>query len=385
MSSDAALGLLNDPQLKRLLTATPGMHDSFTALMESVIARREKAGEKAEEDLTKLKKGIDDTEQEEKYTKLETVYVNHSAKVKRLFARVVYLNQKLAKSVSKVSQVAPSNLVKDEDNPNPRNIFVAASKLEGGPKIFGKRILAESGDKKKLTTAMKAFKEATLELCEDLLEVETELGNIEAERVAAEGERATLVAAITGSLPAGDPRVKAIVDARESLAKLEEEFLKDIVGVMPVTTDVPNVRTQLERLEHKVYSGKDLWPRIGNLIAQVGYRMFELAVFERDFLNEQKAPGEGTAGGILLKDTRKLLNDLKTYESKVFGNIHDHVTPSDTNLGNAFTSYATRQTAIIGASKYAATKVINATFKNDSAPLAGARAERIRSELTAPI
>ena len=70
MSSDAALGLLNDPQLKRLLTATPGMHDSFTALMESVIARREKAGEKSKEDLTKLQKGIDDTQQEEKYKKM---------------------------------------------------------------------------------------------------------------------------------------------------------------------------------------------------------------------------------------------------------------------------------------------------------------------------
>jgi hypothetical protein len=382
MSSDAALGLLNDPQLKRLLTATPGMHDSFTALMESVIARREKAGEKSKEDLTKLQKGIDDTQQEEKYTKLETIYTNHSAKVKRLFARVVYLNQKLAKSVSKVSQTAPSNLVKDEDNPNPRNIFVAASKLEAG--LFGKT-LAVSGDPKKLTTAMKAFKEATLELCEDLLEVEAELGNIEAERAAAEGQRTTLRDAIHTALGGADPRAQAIIGARESLAKLEEKFLADIVGVMPETRDVPNIRTDLDQLEHKIYFGKDLSPRISNLIAQVGYRMFQLAVLERDFLNEQKAPGEGTAEGILLKDTRKLFNDLKTFESKVFGNIHDHINPSDTNLGATFTAYGNRANAIIGADKYAATKTMNATFKNDSTALASGRDARIKAELEAPI
>ena len=385
MSSDAALGLLNDPQLKRLLTATPGMHDSFTALMESVIARREKAGEKSREDLVELRKGIDDTEVEENYTKLETVYTNHSAKVKRLFARVVYLNQKLAKSVSKVSQVAPSNLVKDEDNPNPRNIFVAASKLGGGPTIFGKRILAESGDPKKLTTGMKAFKEATLELCEDLLEVEAELGNIEAERTAAEGQRTTLRDAIHTTLGGADPRAQAIINAREGLARLEEKFLADIVGVMPETSEVPNIRTKLEQLQHEIYSGIDLWPRISNLIAHVGYRMFQLAVFERDFLNQQKAPGEGTAEGILLKDTRKLFNDLKTFESKVFGNIHEHISPSDTNLGATFTAYGNRQNAIVGAGKYAATKAMNATFKVDSTAIALGRDARIKAELEAPI
>lgn len=385
MSSDAALELLNDAQLKRLLTATPGMHDSFTALMESVIARREKAGEKSREDLVELRKGIDDTKNEENYTKLETIYTNHSAKVKRNFARVVYLNQKLAKSVSKVSQVAPSNLVKDEDNPNPRNIFVAASKLGGGPTVFGKRILAESGDPKKLTTAMKAFKEATLELCEDLLEVEAELGNIEAERTAAATARTTLRDAITGSLPVGDPRAQAIIDAREGLAKLEEKFLQEIVSVIPETSEVPNIRTKLEQLQHEMYSGKDLSPRISKLIAQVGVRMFELTVFERDFLNQQKAPGEGTAKGILLKDTRKLFNDLKTFESKVFGNIHDQINPSDTNLQAAFQAYINRADAIIGADKYAATKVINATFKTDSTAVATGRDERIKAELEAPI
>ena len=89
MSSIDAKGVLNSTELEKALVAKPDMSDNFTALMESILARRKEAAKTKIEDINKFKEGLDKIEENNKAQNLTTLYNNYSAVVKRDFQRAV--------------------------------------------------------------------------------------------------------------------------------------------------------------------------------------------------------------------------------------------------------------------------------------------------------
>ena len=378
MSSAAALTLLGDKDLEDALRDTPGMHDSFSALMDSIIVRRKDAKTTRLVNLKSLRDGLDTATQDHKYESLVNLYDNYSTVVKRDYLRVNKTYMGLVKEAEKLVKAAPSGLVKDKDSANAKNIFKAA-------KPGWIRAVAEP---KTLTKAMEAFKTAAEAFGKEVLAATRDFDELKLDRVERVSQRDTVRDGLFAP-GHGDAVATGIIGSREELAKQEDKFLEDLLDIAAMdtaslTTEVGRMNSGFNSLEHNVNEGRELWPQISNLFDHVGTGIFNAAVMERDFLNANKPPGQKPVTGILMKGCRDLINLLQKYESKAFGDSHENPTVSDLNMGAAFEAYGNRALAVIGGGEFHANKSENATFRQEITGTVDTRQGRLKAQLEAP-
>ena len=359
MSSADAMSLLNDAELEKLLVATPDMSDSFTALMESIIARRKDATEVKIEDIKKFREGLATTDAGKKQEDLTNLYNNYSAVIKRDFGRGVRLLVRLRRAVEGIAKAAPSSLILDKDTLNEKVLFTDV----------------------KATAAGKAFKEAIIDATNEIDFVIAELDEIRlsrAERVNLRESTRDSISAIAGR----SAIEQQIIDAREAVAVKEDAFMKNFVDDTTGISDRAKVRNLLRNANYKKGNNQsELLSLVSQLISTVGMAITARMVAERDFLRSQGM----NIDGMLTSEARLTYLALKSYESKVYGNLHTYPQINIKKLPYLFTAYKERAESItppLYVADRAARKAFTETAtRGDIA----SRAEVMEAELTAGI
>ena len=359
MSSADAMSLLNDSELEKLLVATPDMSDSFTALMESIIARRKAATDVKIEDITKFREGLATADASKKQEDLNNLYNNYSAVIKRDFGRGVRLLVRLRRAVEGIAKAAPSSLISAKDKLNEDVLFTDVKTTEAG----------------------KAFKEAIIDATNEIDFVIAELGEIRLGRA----ERVNLRKSTRDSISARAGRSaieQQIIDARKAVADKEDAFMKNFVSGVTGISGRVKVRNLLLNANYKKGKNQsELLSLVSQLISTVGIAITARMVAERDFLRAQGM----NIDGMLTSEARLTYLALKTYESKVYGNLHNYPQINIKKLSYLFTAYKDRAESITPP-LYVADKVAQKAFtetvtRGDKA----SREEVMRAELTAGI
>ena len=344
MSSIEALRLLNDTELNASLTGAPGMSDSFTALIDSIVKRREGAVATKLEDITNLKAGIDQDATQAKLDNLNTLYDNYSTVVKRDLKKIMNIYLNLVKVIEDTVRATPSGIVNTTTTVNQRVIFKAARPIRGGITI--------PWGPKELTPEMNALKEKAKDLCEASIDANAELSNLQVDRTERESLRTSTR---DGMSPVPRPvHEEMIIDTREELAKKEDKFLEELlIRKFSTTNWYAYLVVDFENLEHTVNDGRELWLIISGVIASIGFAMSAVARAEVNFnLIPNLDPPT-------LRGARQILNLLRDYESKVFNTLHKHQQVEDSKLSEAFHAYLTRAKAVRGiVGQYAADAAI---------------------------
>ena len=366
MSSIEAKGVLNSTELEKALVAKPDMSDSFTALMESILARRKEAVDTKLEDISKFKDGLDKIEEKNKAENLTTLYNNYSAVVKRDFQRAVFILDNLAKLCEDIADITPSSIVKDKDSINPGVLF----KKKG--RFF-------SGSEGTLTNAGKAFKEKVLDALKQHDFIRRELTEMRLSRVERINLRKTTQASITTI--GKDPMFDAIINSREQLAREEDKFMKRFLKDLKLSQAVAITNQFADSKFKHTESQSQLLLNISKMISEAGTAVTAKMIAERDFL---AATTGSKADGALVKQAIRIYNALRTYESKVYGTLHSQPQLDTSRLPALFAAYNARSDAIVPP-EYIASKAEQKVFQTTVVSgTKDTREARMLAELTAP-
>ena len=357
MSSVDALKLLQDPSLDAALLKRPSVADSFTALMDSIIARRADAEKLNLENIATLAEQAKKSEREDKYKNLKTLYDNYDAVVKRDYLKMITALGKLATACDNIAKGTPSGVILDPKKINKAALFVAAIPAPAGIPGF----VPPPADL--LTAQARTLRDAVkvnLDFIRDVTAIVAEIKVYRLERISLKDTTKDAYHPSTATDPAADE----IIRQREELCKLQDKFLKNMADNFQ-DLDM----TLMSEIEAELETGnfnnnediKTLFPKISKLMASIGENAAKAMVYERDFFRSRNMNAAGTT----TKHALKVFKAIKSYESKVFGTLHYHPMPNFARLAMQFTAYKNRADAVIGSGDYAASKAIEQKFKQE--------------------
>tara|TARA_B100000575_G_scaffold70484_1_gene54748 strand:+ start:7731 stop:8855 length:1125 start_codon:yes stop_codon:yes gene_type:complete len=353
MSSVDALKLLQDPSLDAALLKRPSVADSFTALMDSIIARRADAEKLNLEKISTLQEQAKKSARDDKYKNLKTLYDNYDAVVKRDYMKMIAALGNLATACDNIAKGTPSGVILDPKKINKAVLFVAAL----GPVPIG--IPPAPADL--LTSQAATLRDAVKVNLDFIKKVTSIVAEVKVYRL----ERINLKNTTKNAYhPPGttDPAADEIIRQREELCKLQDKFLENMADNFQSLDMTLMGEIEIE-LEAGKFNNKEdiktLFPKISKLMATIGENAAKAMVYERDFFRSRNM----TATGVTTQHALKVFKALKSYESKVFGTLHYHPMPNFARLAMQFTAYKSRADAVIGSGDYAANKTIEHNFK----------------------
>ena len=357
MSSVDALKLLQDPSLDAALLKRPSMTQSFTALMDSIIARRADADKLNLEKIDTLKEQAKKSARDDKYKNLKTLYDNYDAVVKRDYLKMISALGNLATACDNIAKGTPSGVISDPTTMNKAALFVAA--IPAPPGIPG--FVAPAPDV--LTAQARTLKDAVKVNLDFIRNITATVAEIKVYRLERESLRDTTRDAYRGT-PGTDPAADEIIRQREELCKLQDNFLKNMADNFQDLdmTLIGEIETELEPGNfNNTQDIKTLFPKISKLMASIGENAAKAMVYERDFFRSKNM----TATGITTKHALKVFNAIRSFESKVFGTLHFNPMPNSARMAMQFTAYKNRADAVIGSGEYAANKATEQKFKQE--------------------
>ncbi len=368
-SADFRDAILNDATHRKAME-TQATTPSFTALLESIVARRaetEFAASESKKDLdaelAKIK-GIEPTEQ------LKNIFYNASESVKANYRKRIADFESFVESAKTLANTLPTNVVADKTTIRESAFF--KTRLDFLNKIKGTKISATADDKTKefkaAIIAAKAMSKEYKRFIDSLTYNELVMTDLKASIV-------TKVGFSKGGTPAPgslydsnqtDTNFVALYDNLENLNSLEMDAVdKLIVSTVPTGTTFQGQHQQLENgdpaalgqlyLQYTAYILK---------LCLIAEDVYKGAIAERDMMAATGASGEGK----LMTALKELYRVVQTIEGALWSTKAFYQPPVDRMLDEQFKATRIRAQTVATGSEYLPTTSDNETYKAAADP-----------------
>ena len=335
MSSVDAMNLLNDADLEKSLGPAVGVADNFQALLESIVAKRTSSTELKIASIADMKTAKDSLNSEAPYDNLTTLFDNYSTMIKRDYAKLATDMINVSKALKVVVQSTPQGWITDPTKATGLTNHVWFTPMLGG-------IVAPK------THKFMVYENKVQQLAWVVNATLNSFTDVELNRT----ERKTVGSAAIGAIIAGAgydaARGAPIVDLRNALIKKEDEYIEQVLthGIAGLTgakallnTAVSEMYAPANPIVHHAFN-----LHISSAISKfLGPAMLKIGILESDMLK-----GTGVSGQTpLMSETISVFNNLKYFESRVFGTHHTQVRLVTRRLDRIFEAYAARIDAVV--------------------------------------
>lgn len=340
-------------------TTTP----SFTALLESIVARRAEMTKAASESKVDL-----DAEQlllkpEEPYEILKNLYYNLTESSKKSWREKTKEFESLVESAENIANAMPKNIVSDKIKVREKALF--------GPKIETplSRHAFQRSDAFINTLRAIGGDNGDGGFAKDYEKYVDKLVYIDDTRKDLITQHTAQVKALEAnpSYPglATEARYIELMTSLKTVANLEEEIAsKDFSHSF---ADFATLHSSLEAITlNKLRANNDITPfydLIQNLCL-IGEKMALAAIAERDMIQAIGSSGEGK----IMKANKRLLRAVQSIEDALWSSAADKTEITDRLIENQFEASRVRAAAVTTSGNNQPDKTINAAYKSASAP-----------------
>ena len=328
---------------------------SFTALLESIVARRAEMTKAAEESKIDLVAEQGRLKPEEPYEIVKNLYYNLTESTKKSWREKTKNFESLVESAKNVANVVPNNMVESKNNIRDEAL-IGRSRME--------KILRSY--KYERTPAFENTIRAVKALAKEYINYASDLAYIETTRTDMTAQHATQVTALetNASYPglATEARYVELKASLEAVAKLEQDIASQPFRVTHPLSFGP-IHTALDTMTENSITLDPFYDLISNL-CKIGEAVADAAIVERDMIQAIGSSGEGR----IMKANKDLLRAVQSIEDALWSTAATKTEITDRLIEKQFEASGVRAASVKTAGNNQPDKTIENAYKLASDP-----------------
>lgn len=329
-------------------TTTP----SFTALLESIVARRSEMTEAAKESKKDLDAELSAIKKEEPYEILKNLYYNLTESTKKAWRDMTKKFESLVESAKTISSAIPKNIVGEVGKVRVKALF------SGKISVPFVRSNFRSPAFQTTLKAVEAFEEYYDEYVSDMAMIDSFVMDLT-------NQHAAQVAALETANPGlvGDSRYVELKTNLKAVAKLEQDIVNSAFGTAGITKIAATLKAiNLKDLESN--NNIDPFYDIIIYLCNIGEAVADAAIVERDMIQAIGSSGEGR----IMKANKELLRAIQSIEDGLWSLAAHKTAITDRLIKKQFEASRVRADAVKAAGTNQPDDTMNTAYKRASDP-----------------
>jgi hypothetical protein len=320
---------------------------SFTALLESIVARRAEMTKAASESKADLVAEQGRLKPEEPYEIVKNLYYNLTESTKKAWRDMTKKFESLVGSAKTISSAVPKNIVGEAGKVRVKALF--------GPKVstpFSRFDFDRNDAFQTTLEAIEAFEEYYDEYVSDIAMIDSFVFELTRQHAA---QVTALETNLSYPTLATDARYIELKASLEAVAKLEQDIVNSAFGTKGIT----KIHAALKAITlNDLKSNNNIDPFYDIIIylCNIGEAVADAAIVERDMIQAIGSSGEGR----IMKANKDLLRAVQSIEDALWSTAATKTEITDRLIKNQFEATRVRAEAV----KAAGTNQPDATINN---------------------